>query len=100
MVSKKGIQPDPKKMEAIQNLPAPKNVTGVKSFKGVINYFRKFIPNCSILTEPLLTLNRGKKRLKTTLIWGGNQQAGFEALKECLVNTPILKFPILRRNSV
>ena len=28
IMSKKEIQPDPKKMEAIWNLPAPKNVTG------------------------------------------------------------------------
>ena len=61
----------------------------------VINYFRKFIPNCSILAEPLLTLTRGKKRLKTNFVWGDNQQAGYEALKECLVNTPILKKKIL-----
>ena len=60
---------------------------------GVINYFRKFIPNCSILAEPLLTLTRGKKRLKTNFVWGDDQQAGFEALKECLVNALILKFP-------
>ena len=88
MVSKKGICPDPKKTEIIQNLPAPKDVTGVKNFMGVINYFRKFIPNCSILAEPLLILTRGKKRLKSNFVWGDDQQASFEALKECLINTP------------
>ena len=93
MVSKKGIRPDPKKTEIIQNLPAPKDVTGVKSIMGVINYFRKFIPNCSILAEPLLILTRGKKRLKSNFVWGDDQQASFEALKECLINAPILKFP-------
>ena len=93
MVSKKGIRPDPKKTEIIQNLPSPKDVTGVKSFMGVINYFRKFIPNCSILAEPLLILTRGKKRLKSNFVWGNDQQASFEALKECLIKAPILKFP-------
>ena len=44
MVYKKGIQPDLKKTEAVWNLPAPRNVMGVKSFMGVIAYFRKFIP--------------------------------------------------------
>ena len=92
-MSQKGIRPDPKKTEIIQNLPAPKDVTGVKSFMGAINYFRKFIPNCSILAEPILNLTRGKKRLKSNFVWGDDQQAGFEALKECLINAPILKFP-------
>ena len=99
-MSKKGIRPDPKKTEIIQNLPAPKDVTGVKSFMGVINYFRKFIPNCSILAEPLLILTRENKRLKSNFVWGDDQQASFEALKECLINAPILKFPILKKNFV
>ena len=93
LVSQKGIWPDPKKTEIIRNFPAPKDVTGVKSFMGVINYFRKFIPNCSILAEPLLSLTRGMKKVKSNFVWGDDQQAGFEALKECLINTLILKSP-------
>ena len=54
LVSKQGIRPDPKKVEVIQQLTPHKDVTGVKSFVGVINYFRKFIPRCLILAEPLL----------------------------------------------
>ena len=92
-VSQKGIQPDSIKIEVICNLPPPKDVTGVEIFMGVINYFRKFIPNCSILAEPLLTLNRGKKHLKSNFKWGNVQQASFEALKEHLVVSPILRFP-------
>ena len=34
LVSQKGIRPDPKKTEIIWNLPAPKDVMGVKSFYG------------------------------------------------------------------
>ena len=68
-------------------------MTGVKSFMGVINYFRKFIPNCSILAELLLNLIRGKKRLKTNFIWGDDQLAIIEAFKECLFTASILKFP-------
>ena len=61
MVSRREIQLDPKKTEAIQNIAFPKNVTRLKSFMGVIKYFRKFIPNCSILAEPLLILIGGKR---------------------------------------
>ena len=45
LVSKQGIRPDPKKVETIQGLAPPKEVTGVKSFMGVVNYFRKLYPN-------------------------------------------------------
>ena len=63
-MSKQGIRPDPKKVETIQGLAPPKDVTGVKSFMGVVNYFCKFIPQCSVLAEPLLLLTRGKKGAK------------------------------------
>ena len=43
LVSQKGICPDQKKTEIIRNLPAPKDVTGVKSFMVVINYFKNSI---------------------------------------------------------
>ena len=72
MVSKKEIRPDIKKTEIIWNLPAPKDVTRVKSFVGMVNYVRKLIPNCSIMAEPLLILTRGKKRLKSIFNWVNN----------------------------
>ena len=43
-VLKQGIRPDLKKVESIQRFEPPKDVTGVKSFLGVTNYFKKFIP--------------------------------------------------------
>ena len=96
MVSKKGIRPNPKKTEIIWNLPAPKDVTGVKSFMGVIKYLRKSIPNFSVLAEPLLTLNIGKKRIKNSFVWGDDQQDSFEDINECMINTYILNLPNFR----
>jgi hypothetical protein len=51
-----GIKPDPKKMEAIQNMPQPINVPSVKGFLGMVNYLSKFLPNISTITEPLRQL--------------------------------------------
>ena len=69
------------------------DVTGVKSFLGVINYLRKFIPQCSVLVEPLLLLTSGCKNSRNRFYWGEDQQTSFEALKDCLITSPILKFP-------
>ena len=73
LVSKKGIQTDPKKVEVIQQLTPPKDVNGVKSFMGVKNYFCKFILQCSVLAELLLLLTRGKKGAKIKFSWGEDQ---------------------------
>ena len=47
--------------------------------------------------EPLLMLTRGKKHLKSNFNWGDNKQASFEALKEHLVVSPILRIPNLEK---
>ena len=44
IVSKDGIETDPKKIEAIEKWPVPKTVTEVRSFLGFTNYYHKFIP--------------------------------------------------------
>lgn len=52
-VSKEGIQPMGDKVEAITNAPSPTNVSELKSYLGLINYYQKFLPNLSSLLAPL-----------------------------------------------
>jgi hypothetical protein len=47
IVDKQGICHDPKKVEAVQKWPVLKNVHDVRSFLGLVNYFRKFIEHYS-----------------------------------------------------
>nr|XP_049461004.1 uncharacterized protein K02A2.6-like [Anopheles coluzzii] len=53
IIDSRGLRPDPAKIDAIKNLPAPKDVTGVRSFIGAINVYAKFIPNMRNLRYPL-----------------------------------------------
>jgi hypothetical protein len=45
IVSRDGIKIDPKRIEAIDTINIPKNVKGIQSFLGRINFLRRFIPN-------------------------------------------------------
>ncbi len=62
IVSDKGINPDPKKLEAILKMPSPKTVRQLRSFLGFCNYYRKFIKNYSMQYQTILigtkTLNQ------------------------------------------
>ena len=53
IVSKEGIETDPRKNEAIEKWPVPKTVTEVRSFLGFINYYHKFIPQYAQVAKPL-----------------------------------------------
>ena len=53
VVSKEGIQTDPKKAEAICKWPIPTNVTEVKSFLGFTNYHQQFIKKYAQVAKPL-----------------------------------------------
>ena len=51
-----GIHTTTSKVEAIAKAPAPENVTQLRSFLGMINYYGKFIPNLAAKLHPLYTL--------------------------------------------
>nr|CAI5868931.1 unnamed protein product [Callosobruchus analis] len=53
VVTPEGIRPNPKKIEAIKKFPIPKTAKEIKSFLGLIGYYRKFINNFAHLTKPL-----------------------------------------------
>jgi hypothetical protein len=89
IVSAKGIRPDPKKIAAVQEWPVLKNVHDVRSFLGLVNYFRKFIDHFASLAEPLTNLTRSKVKWE----WTSRCQQSFLALKYCLTNAPLLRSP-------
>lgn len=45
-------------MKAIKEIPAPTTKKGVRSFLGMIGYYRRFIPHFATKAEPLTNLTR------------------------------------------
>ena len=86
VVDQHGIHPCLRKVQAIQEVPVPENPTELKSFLGLVNYYRKFIPDMSTLINPLNRL------LAHDVPWGWTQdcQEAFQKLKEALLNSPLL----------
>ena len=56
IVSANGISPDPEKIEAIVNLPAPKNISEVRSLLGTLNQLSEFTEHLADKTKSLRDL--------------------------------------------
>lgn len=89
IVAASGIHTDPEKVKSILAIPIPKNITDLRRFMGVISWYRRFIPDCSTLTQPLTRLLHKKHRWE----WGSEQNEAFETLKERLSSAPVLAAP-------
>ena len=63
----------------------------VRSFIGLLSYYRKFVPNFAALAAPLTDLT--KKGAPNTVLWGASQEQAFRTLKARLESEPILSLP-------
>lgn len=60
VVSTNGLSMDPEKFKAILEWPIPQNITEVKSFHGLVNFYKRLIRNFSGIISPLTDYTRGK----------------------------------------
>lgn len=86
LLDRHGIRPDPIKIASIKNMPPPKDITGVRSFLGAINYYGKFVPNMRTLRYPLDELLKNS----ISFNWTPECQQAFDTFKEILSSELLL----------
>ena len=67
-ISQQGCSPRKAKMDAIQSFPPPTDSKQLQQFLGMINFYRKFLPNGAALLKPLYEAVKGTHK-KTQLNW-------------------------------
>lgn len=85
-ITKEGLLPTTTKVDAIAKAPAPKDITQLRSYLGLLNFYRKFIPRAATILEPLNRLLKAD----TKWIWNKEQQDAFETSKKVLLNSAAL----------
>ena len=83
-----GLKPTQEKLEAIQCAPEPKDITQLRSYLGMLNFYRKFLVNAAVVLEPLNDLLRKDVPWKWTL---GHSQA-FQRSKSLLLDACLIHF--------
>lgn len=84
-------KPDPKKIKNMLNLKPPHTKKQVRSLLGVLNYYRKFIPNFSSLSTPITDLTKSGQPDK--IQWTSDCQTALDKILNALNSDPILILP-------
>jgi hypothetical protein len=97
-LSASGWAPTDSKVEAIVDWPAPQTVKHLRSFLGMANFFRTFLPLYSETSAPLTDLLKNTKHGQHRLNWTLECELAFAKIKEDLTSAPVLRHfdPALR----
>lgn len=93
VVGNEQLKPDFDKVLVIKNAPRPSTKKQLRSFLGLVGFYRKFVPNFAHIALPLTDLT--KKGCPTKLVWENCHELAFQSLKSSLTCSPILKLPNL-----
>ena len=97
IVSERGIEANPGKIQAVMTWAKPQNAKDVRSFLGFCSYYRDFIPGFSDLAVPLQEIavvkQKGDRGRYPPFEWTEKANRAFDALKLKFKETPVLKYP-------
>lgn len=85
-INRDGLQPTDEKVQTITDTPRPSNISELRAFLGLINFYGKFMKDLSTILAPLYKLlHKG-----TAWRWNSAQQKAFEEAKELLKSPKLL----------
>ena len=89
VVTPEGLKTQPKVTQKVQEFGRPYDKHTVRSFLGLCNYYRGFIPH---FAETAVPLNRLLK-IKVPFVWSEECEAAFKKIQDSLVKPPLLVHP-------
>ena len=90
VIGKQGIRVNKKKVEILRTWPKPISLTDLRSFLGLLQFFRRFIPNVAKVAAPLTDLTKKDRGVQK---WDEQCDEAFEKLKTAITSAPILVAP-------
>ena len=93
LVDSNGIRPLPEKVEAIRIFPKPAMQRKLREYLGLVNFYRRFLPDGAKLLLPLTNLLSGKTTSNAPITWSPEAESAFEQSKASLAQATLLHHP-------
>ena len=84
------VKPEEAKVLAVRNFPCTTSKKEVRTFWGLVGYYRKFVPDFAAVAAPLSDLTQKRN---TVFTWSSESKKAFNSLKEALCSFPVLHSP-------
>ena len=97
VVSRRGVETDPAKIECIAEWPIPSNAKELKQFLGLTSYYRRFVRGFAAIASPL---HRLAEKNKEAWMWTDECDQAFSSLKHHLTSAPILRLPLFSQDFI
>ena len=88
-VSEERLRPDPRLLDSIRKIPLSTTVTQVRSYLGLVGYYRRFIKGFLKIATPLNRLLEKKRPSK----WDDECARAYQKLKALLLQEPVVAYP-------
>lgn len=86
-ISKRGIEVDQAKVDAIEKMPCPKDIKGIRSFLGHASFYRRFLKDFSKISRPLTSI----LQKDVPFVFDDDCLEAFKTLKKALISAPIVQ---------
>ena len=88
-ISESGIEVDKAKVGAVEKMPCPKDIKGIRSFLGHVGFYRRFIKDFFKISRPLTNL----LQKDILFMFHDDCMEAFETLKKTLITAPVVQPP-------
>ena len=88
-ITRSGVKPTSKKVNAITNMAPPKTKKELRAFIGMVNYYRDMWLRRSHVLAPLAALTSKTAKWK----WGSEEQKAFDKMKQIIGRETMLAYP-------
>ena len=89
IISREGVEVDPRKTDTVRNCPKPLTPTYIRSFLGLAGYYQRFVEGFSYIRSPLTIFTQKCKKFELLK----NCEKSFQLLKDRLTSAPVLTLP-------